>query len=179
MTAPEFFSQEWAAAVRDALADGPLPQDRAGKLPMYWDFFDKVKAGYEASWALGCRDRPGGPASLYVQWGGGTVTGCRVTGPEDQPAATYVLGMDYADWRALHDGYDPQRTVMYRKILVEQGEILEFFKVIYFFTECLGVIGQVPVDFAALTANATDLVTRDGRGARALTGARCGRPSAP
>ena len=147
MTEPEFFSPEWATAVRDALAAGPPEPDRAGKLAMYWDFFDKVKAGYASSWALGCR---GLRASLLVQWGGGTVTDCRVTGVGDQVAATYVLGMDYAGWQALHDGYDPQRTVMYRRILVEEGNILEFFKGIYFFTECLGVIGKVPAGFSAL-----------------------------
>ena len=154
MSEPEFFSPEWAAAVGEALAAGPPEPDRAGKLTMYWDFFDQVKAGYASSWALGCRDRPTGqPASLYVQWGGGTVTGCRITGPEERPEATYVLGMDYADWRALHDGYDPQRTVMYRKILVEEGNILEFFKSIYFFTECLAVIGKVPAGFRALAVH--------------------------
>ena len=157
MTEPEFFSPEWAAAVRDALTAGPPEQDRAGKLPMYWDFFDKSKASYMSSWALGCRDLPAGPvagpASLFIQWGGGTVTDCRVTGPGDRAEATYVLGMDYADWRALHDGYDPQRTVMYRKILVEEGNILEFFKTIYFFTECLAVIGKVPADFRALAVH--------------------------
>ena len=156
VTEPEFFSPQWAAAVRDALAAGPAEQARAGKLAMYWDFFDKVKAGYSSSWALGCRDLPAGaaakPASLFIQWGGGTVTDCRVTGPAGQQGATYVLGMDYADWQALHDGYDPQRTVMYRKILVEEGNILEFFKGIYFFTECLAVIGKVPAGFPALAA---------------------------
>ena len=149
MSEPEFFSPEWAATVRDALAAGPTSPDRAGKLPMYWDFFEKVKAGYASSWALGCR---GLGASLYVQWGGGTVTGCRIIEAGDGADATYVLGMDYADWQALHDGYDPQRTVMYRKILVEEGNILEFFKGIYFFTECLGVIGKVPAGFRALAA---------------------------
>jgi hypothetical protein len=144
MSETKFFSPEWAASVRDALAAGPAEQDRAGKLPMYWDFFDRVKAGYASSWALGCPDLPAGSASLFVQWGGGTVTDCRVSGPGDRPEATYVLGMGYADWQALHGGYDPQRTVMYRKILVEEGNILEFFKTIYFFTECLAVIGKVP-----------------------------------
>jgi hypothetical protein len=151
VTEPEFFSPEWAAAVQGALAAGPSEQERAGKLALYWDFFDRVKASYASSWALGCRNPPAGqPASLYIQWGGGTVTGCRVTGPGDQPEATYVLSMDHADWQALHDGYDPQRTVMYRKILVEEGNILEFFKAIYFFTECLAIIGKVPAGFGAL-----------------------------
>ena len=53
-----------------------------------------------------------------------------------------MLGMDYRDWKALHEGYDAQRTVMYRKILLEQGDLLEFFKAIYFFVECLAVIGD-------------------------------------
>jgi len=150
MTEPEFFSPEWAALVRDALATKPSQQDRAGKLQMYWDFFDRVKAGYASSWALGCRDLS---AALFIRWGGGTVTDCRITGASDHGEATYVLGMDYADWQALHDGYDPQRTVMYRKILVEEGNILEFFKTIYFFTECLAVIGKVPAGFRALAAH--------------------------
>jgi hypothetical protein len=43
-----------------------------------------------------------------------------------------------------------QRTVMYRKILLEEGSLLEFFKTIYFFAECLAIIGKVPADFPAL-----------------------------
>ena len=74
-----------------------------------------------------------------MQWGGGTVTDCRIIGPDDPLQATYVLGMDYRDWKALHDGYDAQRTVMYRKIMLEQGDLLEFFKAIYFFVESLAV----------------------------------------
>jgi hypothetical protein len=154
MTEPGFFSQEWAVAVGEALAAGPTEGVRSDKLQMYWDFFDKVRAGYASSWALGCRDLPAGiaatPAYLHVEWGGGTVTGCHIAGTEEQQKATYVFGMDYVDWQALHDGYDAQRTVMYRKILVEEGNVLEFFKGIYFFTECLGIIGRVPADFAAL-----------------------------
>ena len=152
MSEPEFFSPDWAADVRDALNAGPTESAKAGKLTMYWDFFDRVKADYAASWALGCKGLPDGKAGwLLVAWGGGAVTECRVSA--DEPAADYVLTMDYADWQALHDGYDPQRTVMYRKILVEQGNILEFFKTIYFFTECLGVIGQVPAGFRALAVH--------------------------
>ena len=154
MTEPKFFSLEWADAVREALIAGPSDEVQAGKLKEYWDFFEFIKSIYPASWALGCRDLPAelgkGPAYLLVTWGGGTVTDCRIIGPDDPLDATYVLGMDYADWRALHEGYDAQRTVMYRKMLVEEGNILEFFKGIYFFTECLGVIGKVPAGFRAL-----------------------------
>jgi len=92
VTEPAFFSKEWAADVRDALAAGPSAAARGGKLPMYWDFFDRIRSAYPASWALGCRDRPAvlgeGPAYLVVQWGGGTVTRCQVLGPDEPLAAT-------------------------------------------------------------------------------------------
>jgi hypothetical protein len=151
---PAFFSKEWADTVRDALVAGPSEQTRAGKLQMYWDFFELIRSLYPASWALGCRDLPAelgdGPAYLLVQWGGGTVTTCQVIGPDDPLDATYVLGMDYADWKALHEGYDAQRTVMYRKILLEKGDLLEFFKAIYFFVECLAIVAAVPAGYPAL-----------------------------
>ena len=151
MGEPRFFSQEWADAVRDALIAGPSEQAKAEKLQMYWDFYELVKSMYPASWALGCRDLPaelgGGPSYLFVQWAGGTVTSCRIVGPDDPLEATFVLGMDYAHWMALHQGYDAQRTVMYRRILLEDGDLLEFFKAIYFFAECLAVVGTVPASY--------------------------------
>jgi len=154
MTEPRFFSKDWADAVLAALVAGPTEQDRAGKLQMYWDFFELIKSMYPASWALGCRDLPAelgpGPSYLVIQWGGGTVTSCQIVGPDEGLDATYVLAMDYADWRALHEGYDAQRTVMYRKILLEEGDLLEFFKTIYFFVECLAVVAKVPADYPAL-----------------------------
>jgi hypothetical protein len=153
MSEPKFFSKQWADAVREALVAGPSEQVKEGKLQEYWDFYELIKAGYPASWALGCRDLPGevgeGPAYLLVQWGGGTVADCQIIGPDDPLEATYVLNMDYADWKALYDGYDAQRTVMYRKILLEEGSLLEFFKTAYFFVESLAIIGTVPASYPA------------------------------
>jgi hypothetical protein len=143
-SAPEFFSKEWADTVRDALTAGPDERLRAGKLQEYWDFFDLIKSMYPASWALGCRDLG---TYLFIQWSGGEAADCRLIGPDEPLQATYVLGMDYQDWKALHDGYDAQRTVMYRKMLLEEGDLLEFFKGIYFFVESLAVIGTVPARY--------------------------------
>jgi hypothetical protein len=149
MTAPDFFTQEWADAVRDALTAGPDEQARVSKLQEYWDFFDWLKSQYPASWALGCRDLPASDSTayLFVQWGDGKATDTRIIGPDEPLEATYVLGMDYQDWKALHEGYDAQRTVMYRKMLLEDGDLLEFFKGIYFFVESLAVIGTVPARY--------------------------------
>jgi len=91
VTTPGFFSKQWADSVRDALTAGPSAQARAGKLQEYWDFFDRVRDSYQASWALGCRDL--GPAYLFIQWGGGTVTDCHVIGPDDPPASSVHGGL--------------------------------------------------------------------------------------
>lgn len=84
------------------------------------------------------------------RWAAARTEDCQVIRPDDPLKATYILGMDYADWQALHDGYDAQRTVMYRKMRLEEGKLLEFFKAAYFFTECLAVIGTVPSDYPQL-----------------------------
>ena len=137
----DFFSPAWAESVADALKAGPSEQAQAAKLQEYWDFIAFLRSVYPASWALGCRELG---SYLFVQWADGTVTDCRIIGPDEPLKATYVLGMDYRDWKALHEGYDAQRTVMYRKIALEEGDLLEFFKTIYFFVESLAVIGSVP-----------------------------------
>jgi hypothetical protein len=137
----EFFSPAWADDVREALSAGPSEQAREGKLQEYWDFIAYLRSIYPASWALGCRELE---SFLFIRWDGGAVAECRIIGPDEPLEATYVLGMDYADWRALHQGYDAQRTVMYRKMVLEQGELLQFFKAVYLFVEYLNVIGSVP-----------------------------------
>jgi hypothetical protein len=142
-----FFSKEWADEVRDALEAGPTEAARALKLPEYWDFYALVRGMYDASWALGVRDLPrelgGSPSYLLVKWGGGHVTDCRIVGPDDPLEATYILDGDYADWVALLSGYDAQRTVMYRKLLLQEGDLLEFFKAIYFFVESVACLATV------------------------------------
>jgi len=141
---PDFFSPSWAESAQEALTAGPSEQARAGKLEEYWAFFEWIKSVYPASWALGCRELA---SYLFVQWAGGTATECRIIGPDEPLKATYVLGMDYRDWKALHEGYDAQRTVMYRKMVLEEGDLLEFFKGIYFFVESLAVIGSLPAAY--------------------------------
>jgi hypothetical protein len=76
----------------------------------------------------------------------------------EDSALTEVLHVDIDDVieyvhkdlkSALHEGYDAQRTVMYRKIMLEEGDLLEFFKAIYFFVESLAIIGAVPATYPA------------------------------
>lgn len=151
--AAEFFSKEWAENVRDALQAGPSAETRDTALQEYWDFFDLVRSMYTGSWALGVRDLPrelgGGPSYLFVNWEGGNVTDCRIIGPDDPLEATYILAGSYAHWKGLLEGYDARRAVMYRHILLEEGDLLEFFTTVYFFVESLAVVGRVPTSFPA------------------------------
>ncbi len=151
MTSPMFFSPSWADAVGNTLEAGPDEETLAGKLPEYWDFYDQIRSTYPSSWALGVRGMPaelgGGERYLVVGWGDGGVTECRILDQGEPVDATYVLVADYEDWKALHEGYDALRTVMYRKLLLENGDLLEFFKAIYFFVESLALIGMVPTSF--------------------------------
>jgi hypothetical protein len=148
-----FFSPSWAEAVRKTLDAGPDEETLAGKLPEYWEFYQLVREAYPFSWALGVRNLPaelgGGTRYLLVAWGGGGVTECRIVDGSAPVDATYVLAADYDDWKALHQGYDALRTVMYRKLLLEDGDLLEFFKGIYFFVESLAQIAKVPTGFPA------------------------------
>lgn len=108
-----------------------------------------VRAQYTASWALGVRNLPielgGGERYLYLAWSGYFVGECRVLDSAEPVDATYVLMADYADWKALCNGYDVLRTITDRRITLERGEVLEFFTAIHFFAESLATIARVPV----------------------------------
>lgn len=151
-----FFSRQWADDVRRVLDDGPGEEALAKKLPEYWDFYGLVRSAYPSSWALGARDVPvelgGDTRYLVVEWSDGRVVGCRILDDGEPPDATYVLAADYHDWQALFEGYDALRTVMYRKLLLEDGDLLEFFKGIYFFVESLALMSSVPTRFPANSA---------------------------
>ena len=105
--------------------------------------------GAHAQFAGTAAELGGGERYLVVAWGDGRVTDCRIVDGSETGDATYVLAADFQDWKALHEGYDALRTVMYRKLLLERGDLLEFFKAIYFFVESLALIAKVPTSFPA------------------------------
>lgn len=148
MAAPAFFTQAWAEAVRDAVDRGPDEEIRAGKLDDYWSWIDRAREEHGEVWALGVRDLPTGrgptPAYLTLRWSSGRCVEARIVAPADLSDAEYVLAGDYADWRELLGGYDAGRMVMYRRFLLEEGPLLPFFRIIYFFVESLGCLARVP-----------------------------------
>jgi hypothetical protein len=145
-TAPLLFGPEWAEAVRDAVDRGPDAELRAAKLPAYWEWIDDVRAHYDSSWALVDPDLPaelgGGPAHLRLEWQGGRCTHAAAGG--SQADADYILSAPHAVWRDLLDGADAGRLLMYRRIRLERGDVLLFFRSIYFVVESLAALGRVP-----------------------------------
>jgi hypothetical protein len=140
-----FFSPEWAELVRAAMDAGPDEAARAQKLDAYWEWVDKARARHTASWALGVRNPPGDePAFLVVQWDEGRCVSAKITDAGAAASATYLLSADYADWQELLAGYDPGRAVMYRKLLLEHGSVLQFFRSVYFFIESMHLLLAQP-----------------------------------
>ncbi|MER7505719.1 hypothetical protein [Nonomuraea pusilla] len=130
-----FFTPEWAEAARAAVDAGPAQE---GKLPSYWSWIERARAGYTARWALGMREAG---AYLMLTWKDGRcVEGVIAADPGD---AEYVLAADEATWQDLRDGADPGRIVMYRRLRLERGDVLAFFRVIYFFVESLATLCRV------------------------------------
>ncbi|MDQ6840718.1 MAG: hypothetical protein M3137_20870 [Actinomycetota bacterium] len=43
-------------------------------------------------------------------------------------------------------GFDPGKTIMYRKLMLEKGETLWFFTAAFFWTELLAAIQSVPTE---------------------------------
>ncbi|MET7330241.1 hypothetical protein [Nonomuraea sp. NPDC005650] len=133
-----FFTPEWAEAVRVAVNTGP-PQK--GKLPAYWDWIERARAGYTATWALGVRETG---TYLVLTWKDGKCVEAAIT--SDPGAADYVLAAGESTWRELREGADPGRVVMYRGLRLERGDVLAFFRVIYFFVESLAALSHVAVE---------------------------------
>lgn len=138
---PALFGPEWAATVREAVDRGPSEEVRAGKLPTYWEWIDDARARHDGVWAIVASDRPG---HLLLEWEQGRCTRAAIVGPEQAAAASYVLSAPLEVWRELLDGADAGRLVMYRRIRLERGDVLRFFRMIYFVVESLAALGRVP-----------------------------------
>jgi hypothetical protein len=65
---------------------------------------------------------------------------------EAADGAAFLLAASYADWQLMLGGYDVGKMVMYRKLMLEQGDTLMFFMAAFYWTELLAAIQSVPVN---------------------------------
>lgn len=138
----DLFSEEWAKQAKDAINSFPDDDYRATKLHLYWDWIDAARKGFDGSWALGIRDVGGGPRYVRFDISKGEVTGAELS--DEAPEATFVLAGGLEVWKDLYDGFDAGKAVMYRRLLLDKGDVFRFFDRIYFFTESLVAMSKVP-----------------------------------
>jgi hypothetical protein len=102
--------------------------------------------------ALSVRDMPDGGVgdTLALDFQSGEVMGASVLSRADaEPGAVFLLAGSYADWQQMLAGYDVGKMVMYRKLMLEKGDTLQFFTAAFYWTELLAAIQSVPVDDTA------------------------------
>lgn len=142
-----FFSAEWAQEAKEAVNAGPSDEVRSRKLDKYWAWIDEAKKGLDCKLALAVRDLPEGPTCVLLELHDGVCSDATVVSrAEAEAQATYLLAGDLDSWREIMGGFDVGKTVMYRKLMLEQGEVLEFFEKAYFWTESLACIQRIPTE---------------------------------
>jgi hypothetical protein len=144
----EFFGKEWAAAAQQAINAFPDDAYRETKLFMYWDWITAARKSFSGSWAIGVRDLPSkGPAYVTFTFADGVCTEASLS--SEQPDATFVLAGNYDTWKDVIGGYDAGKAVMYRRFMLDSGDVFRFFNRIYLFTESLVAMTKVPATLPA------------------------------
>jgi hypothetical protein len=144
-----FMTQEWAQDCRTTINAWPGVERKAGKLQDFWDWIAMVRPGVMGRLALHVRDMPpgGDGDTLVLALDGGVVTDAAVGNrAAAEGEAVFLLAGTYADWQLMLGGYDVGKMVMYRKLMLEKGDSLQFFMAAFFWTELLAAIQSVPAD---------------------------------
>jgi hypothetical protein len=143
-----FMTDTWAQDCRSAFNAWPSEERQASKLQDFWDWINMIRPFVTGRLALNVRDMPPGADgdTLVFDFGGGTTTAASfLDRAEAEASAAFLLSGDYADWQAMLAGYDVGKMVMYRKLMLEKGDTLQFFTAAFFWTELLAIIQSVPV----------------------------------
>jgi hypothetical protein len=142
-----FMTTAWAQDCQRAINGWPGDERKASKLQDFWDWINMISPFVTGRLALSVRDMPPGADgdTLVLDLDGGTVTAASVLDRADaQASAVFLLAGSYADWQALLAGYDVGKMVMYRKLMLEKGDTLQFFMAAFYWTELLAAIQSVP-----------------------------------
>jgi hypothetical protein len=144
-----FMTAAWAQACRSTFNGWPGDERKASKLQDFWDWISMIRPFVTGRLALSVRDMPAGADgdTLALDFDAGTMTAASVLDRGDAEAsAVFLLSGSYADWQLMLSGYDVGKMVMYRKLMLEKGDTLQFFMAAFYWTELLAAIQSVPVD---------------------------------
>lgn len=144
------FSDEWSHAAHARLAQGFTEQDKAGKLGDYWDWIAAASSSFTGTLGLAAMPRRGAelPEGEFVaiEIAEGQVTGVHPASLEEAKAADYLLTGTYDSWEKFLAGYDPGKTIMYRLLQLEHGNLLGFFNRVYYWVQLIALLQQVPTE---------------------------------
>jgi putative sterol carrier protein len=148
-----FMTGAWAQDIREAFNAWPGDERKASKLQDFWDWIDMIRPFVTGRLALNVRDLPPDAGAdgadgdtLVLDFDGGAVAAASVTSRAEAEAdAVFLLSGSYADWQDMLAGYDVGKVVMYRKLMLEKGDTLQFFMAAFYWTELLACIQSVPV----------------------------------
>lgn len=142
------FSEEWAADVQTRLSKGFTAKDREGRLPDYWEWIDTAASTFSGVLALGAVPVKGaaldGGEFVSIQIKDGAVTKVHRASVAEAEAADYLLVGTYDGWDKFLSGYDAARTIMYRLVQLDHGNILGFFNRVYYWIQLLSLLHDVP-----------------------------------
>jgi hypothetical protein len=142
-----FMTDDWAGQVRDTFNDWPGAERKASKLQDFWDWIAMIAPFVTGRLVLAVRDMPAGADALVLDFEAGKITSASVgeRGPAEADAV-FALAGSYADWQDMLAGYDVGKMVMYRRLMLEKGDTLQFFTAAFFWTELLAAIQSLPAD---------------------------------
>jgi hypothetical protein len=143
-----FMTAAWAADCQAAINQWPGEERKASKLQDFWDWIDMIRPFVTGRLALSVRDMPPGADgdTLILDLDGGAVAAASVLDRDAAAAqAVFVLAGSHADWQQMLAGYDVGKMVMYRRLMLEQGDTLQFFMAAFYWTELLAAVQSVPV----------------------------------
>ena len=144
-----FMTQAWARECQAVFNAWPGEQRQASKLQDFWDWIKMIRPFVTGRLALSVRDMPPGADgdTLALDLEAGAVKSAAVLDrTEAADGAAFLLAASYADWQLMLGGYDVGKMVMYRKLMLEQGDTLMFFMAAFYWTELLAAIQSVPVN---------------------------------
>jgi SCP-2 sterol transfer family len=144
-----FMTDAWAQDVRAVFNSWPDEERRASKLGDFWAWINMIRPFVTGRLALSVRDMPPGSDgdTLVLDFEAGSMASASIAERAAiESDAIFVLVGSYADWVELLEGHDVGKMIMYRKLMLEQGDTLMFFTAAFFWTELLAAIQSVPVE---------------------------------
>ena len=143
-----FLSGEWAEAARARLDRGPAEEALARKQDSYWEWIAAIRDSYSNTWALGVQERDGRTSYLHLTWQEGRCVTSEIIAPGEPVSADFVIVGSRDTWRRFHAGQlNHQRMVVDKQLRLVHGNVLVFFRAVFFFVECLAALELVPTSF--------------------------------